>query len=455
MTNLAAIGLLFCALVGSLGAQSLTVNSGALGASLATGSTNHVWADPPPESTVFDRWTGDTQILADPYAWHTTVVMPAAPATLNATYKPAPVWTPTSAVLNGLPESDPNAVRLIYAVPPNPVGVIFVFHGGGGSASGWFGNNVENVSFLRDAVAAGYAVAALDSTDRINKQWDASTLSDNVDVVRVQGAINYLVGLELITSDTPRFSVGMSNGGGFAPRPAYWLNFNACAIWCSSGAPQQVFEVTTVPTLWNLARNDNLFEHPNFLQGAESRLAKLTARSIAGEIREHPPSPVHARRFLRIPGLTEADAQLIFASLNDRGYLDAGGFLLADPNTSGWQAGLLLPPRFIAAILDQLVCCYSGHGFFSEYGNKTLQFFGARRPPVPGRNPISGLVWNAEGALQLTVSADAGQACRIEFSPDLVGWTTVFTQPNPGGTFDWSETAATGPARRFYRTVSP
>ena len=76
-------------------------------------------------------------------------------------------------------------------------GVIFRFHGTGGSASAMF-NKDEDFTFARDAVAAGYAIAALDSTDRVNKQWDATVTSNNVDVLNVQASINYLTGLGLM-----------------------------------------------------------------------------------------------------------------------------------------------------------------------------------------------------------------------------------------------------------------
>ncbi len=436
-------------------AQTLTVTNGALGLQTAPGQTNHVWADPPPMDQVFDRWTGDIQLLADPWAWHTTATMPAAPASITATFRSAPVWTATTYILNGLAASDPNAVRLIFYFPPNPVGLIFRFHGSGGSAASFF-SKVEDFAFARDAVAAGYAVAALDSADRTNKQWASSITSNNVDVVNMQAAINYFIGLGLMTTNTPKFSVGMSNGGGFAPKPAYFLGFNACAIWCAAGAPMALFNVTTVPTIWNLARNDDLYDHTDFLPNATTNLANLAVRSIAGELRENAPSPVYPRRFLRVSGLTAADSQSIYDSLNNGGFLDTSGFLLADPNTSGWES--VVPTAYTAYhgdILDQLVCCYSGHKFYTDFDNKVLQFFDAQRPAVAGQSTISAITRHAGGAVQLTIAADPGLTYRVQASPDLSAWTTLFTNTYSAATFDFTDTAAPGFVRRFYRTVSP
>ncbi len=371
-----------CVGLAASGQGALTVNNGSLGRQTTPGATNHVWADPPPPNTVFDRWVGDANVLADPSAWHTTAVTPATSAVITATYKSAPAWSPTTYILNGRAATDPNAIKLLYYFPPNPVGVIFRFHGSGGSADSLFAK-VEDFTFARDAVAAGYAIVALDSTDRVNKQWDAAGTAANVDVVNVQAAIDYFIGLGLMTANTPKFSTGMSNGGGFAPKPAYFLGFRACGIFCSSGQPAQIFTVTTVPTIWSLARNDDLYDHTTFLPNATANLASLNAQrpSVTGEIRENLPSPVYPRRFLRIPGLTAANSQTIYDSLRTGGFFDAQDFLLADPATSGWFASL--PAGFApfqGDILSQLNCCYSAHQFYSDFDNKVLQFFAGATP---------------------------------------------------------------------------
>ena len=450
--------LLFCFSVAATTHAELLVNGGSLGLQTTVGATNHVWADPPSENVVFDRWEGDVSVLNDAYSWRTTAVMPAASLVISATYKAAPVWSSTTHILNGLATGDPNAVRLTFYFPLNPVGVIFLFHGGGGSASGWFAKNVENISFLRDAVAAGYAVAALDSTDRVNKQWDGSSSITNMDVVSVQSAITHFSGLGLMTADTPKFAIGMSNGGGFAPKPAYHLGFHACGIFCSSGQPAQIFSLTTVPTIWNLSRNDDLYDHMSFLPNATANLASLTAQSpsIAGELRENLASPVYSRRFLRVPGCTVAESQAIYNLLKSGGFLDPQDFLLADPATSGWASVLpvgLAP--YQSDIADQLSCCYSAHKFFSDYNNKVLQFFGARRPPIVGRGPIRSIIRQTGGTILLTIAADPGQDYQVQASPDLATWTVVFTSIYSGGTFDFTDAPTPTASQRFYRTLSP
>jgi hypothetical protein len=439
---------------GSLHAQALTVVNGTQGTETAPGLTNHVWADPPAAGQVFDRWIGSTALLADPYAWHTTAVMPEEPATVTATYRVAPVWVPETQNLNGLLLTDPGAVNMMFFVPPDPVGVIVFFHGSQGSANAWFSG--ENLAFLRDAVAAGYGVVALDSADRVARQWSEVTDTTNVDVGNVQAALGVLVSRGLLTASTPKFAAGMSNGGGFAPKAAHLLGFNACAIWCSPGTPFSLFRISIVPTIWNLAQYDNQVLHPGFLPNSQGNLGRLAERGVAGELWENPPSPVSPRRFLRVPELSAEASLAIYTDLKNAGFLDAADYLLADPDTSNWQAALTFPypPRILNALREQLNGCFSGHQFFSDTGHKVLRFFGARRPAVPGRGAIREVMANADGTVRLTVGADPGQSYRIETSTDLQGWQTAFTRLNAEGTFDWVDTNPST-ARRFYRTVWP
>ncbi len=248
----------------------------------------------------------------------------------------------------------------------------------------------------------------------------------------------------------------MSNGGGFAPLASFYLGFNACGIYCA-GAAIPLFNITTVPTVWSLGRNDDLYDHTTFLANATTALASLTTRGVGGELRENLPSPVYPRRFLRIPGLSAADSQAIYDSLNSGGFLDALGYLLADPvSDTNWMSGI--PARYAAfdqAIGAQLNCCYSEHNFFSDFDNKVLQFFGARHPPLNGRGAVQTLTRDASGIVELTIAADPGQTYELLGSPDLVTWTPLFTNTYSAGTFDFTDTAASGFTRRFYRTISP
>ncbi|WP_353573320.1 hypothetical protein, partial [Candidatus Albibeggiatoa sp. nov. BB20] len=66
---------------------TLSVNNGNGDGDYTEGSQVTVTADTAPTAQVFDTWTGDTGVLADPTQATTTVTMPAAAATITATYK--------------------------------------------------------------------------------------------------------------------------------------------------------------------------------------------------------------------------------------------------------------------------------------------------------------------------------------------------------------------------------
>ncbi len=75
-----------------------------------------------------------------------------------------------------------------------------------------------------------------------------------------------------------------------------------------------------------------------------------------------------------------------------------------------------------------------------------------RRWPVAA--PSRALARQPDGTMLLTVAADAGQDYRVQASPDLAAWTTVFTSTDSGGTFDFTTAArapipaaSTGPPR--------
>ena len=84
--------------------------------------------------------------------------------------------------------------------------------------------------------------------------------------------------------------------------------------------------------------------------------------------------------FWRISGLTVQDSQAIFNALRAGGYLDGRGYLLQDPDASGWQS--VLPAQynsFTNSIAEQLRICWTEHTFFSDYDRRVLDFFNTYR----------------------------------------------------------------------------
>ncbi len=334
----------------------------------------NVWAGTNPPNMVFDRWAGDTSLLADIYAWHTNVSLGQRNITLTASYKVAPNWIPTSETINGSIFS--------YYFPTNVRGIVFRFHGTGGSGSTFF-TKTEDRTAANDLVAAGFAVVSLDSANRVDKQWSTAQPPNNPDLINVQTLINLFISRGMITPVTPIFTLGMSNGGAFSPRAAYWLsisgaNVKGAAVYC---APGSTFTgQSNVPMIWSLALNDATIGASGN-QAALVGYQTLIGRGIPAQYNVNIPSPVYPQRFARIPGLTLSDSQIIYNSLKSNNFLGRGDYLIQDPNISNVLSAI--PPAYISFrgdIGDQLNVCFAAHQFFSDFDNKVLAFFNTQIP---------------------------------------------------------------------------
>ena len=350
--------------------STVVVNSGSGDGSYKGQPFVHVWADPNPPGMVFDRWTGDTTLLQRSRESHTKLRTSQLNINLTATYKPAPTWNPTFETLNG--------IQMGYFFPASPVGVIFHFHGQGGAANLLF-NNLERRTFANEAVAEGYAVVALDSADRVNRDWSTSNdLATSPDIQNVQAAINLFISRGLMTASTPTFAHGFSKGAGFSPRVARALNFRATSMNLLAGTPD-IINITTIPIIWCIAINDGTIM-PGGVAQSRANHQNLLNRGVPTQYYLQVPTPVHPERFWRITGLNAADSQAIYNALKQGGFIDGRGFLVADPDASGWES--VVPAQynsFVNSIRDQLRICYTEHTFFSDFYRRVLDFFNSYR----------------------------------------------------------------------------
>ena len=70
------------------GTHTLKVNKGGGSGRHISGTVVKVTADEPPAGKKFARWSGDTEILANPFVSTTTATMPSIDVTITATYEP-------------------------------------------------------------------------------------------------------------------------------------------------------------------------------------------------------------------------------------------------------------------------------------------------------------------------------------------------------------------------------
>jgi predicted esterase len=347
------------------GPRSFTLNvaGGSGGGQYPEGSVVHVWADPAPAGSVFDRWTGNLEPLIDRYAAHTTLVMPGANVAIRAVFKRAPSCALQTLAAGG--------VQVTHCVPTGQTAVILLFHARGGAGNNYF-RNAEALQFVADAAAAGFALVALDSRDRERKVWQLDPRGDSPDVQGVRAALDALVQRRLMTRGEPIYALGIGEGGNFAAHVAQRLPCKAAAIFF---APGNLPPNYAVPTIWLMMQNE-VNRQPRGL----AEYTRLTRRQIPAKFEVNDPSPVYPLRFRRIRGVDAPTSQAIHGYLKQKGYLDAKDMLTQDPESSGWETGLPQPfARHLGAIREQLDVCFGLPRFFSDFDNRILDFFNEHR----------------------------------------------------------------------------
>ena len=106
---------------------------------------------------------------------------------------------------------------IVYAIPENPTGLMFFFHGTGGD----IGNltQTEYIVVINAMYSAGIGFVATNSTDRSPPiKWDLSTANpeQNEDFPRLYRLWEHMVDTTDVSANTPLFAIGFSNGGGYA-----------------------------------------------------------------------------------------------------------------------------------------------------------------------------------------------------------------------------------------------
>ena len=217
---------------------------------------------------------------------------------------------------------------VISYVPAHPRGLIYLFHGSGGSAD--FATKVDTVEVLNRFVAEGYGFVSTSSTERTgDKRWDQSNASrtTNPDLARLVRLQADLVATTPVDSTTPLAGIGMSNGSRFV---TLWgqtwkdAGYPVKVIWASHGKiadPVTAAGGLTVPTVFSTSVND--FTSPPFpiALGYQATVQKGTPglffmsqeRSLA------------ASTYLRIPGVDSTEANAIVVALKGTGVWNAQG----------------------------------------------------------------------------------------------------------------------------------
>lgn len=341
---------------------------------------------------IFDQWIGGTALLADIWAKDTTLVMPANDIIITAQFKDVPRWE--------LP-------RILTYFPENPVGVIYLFHGTGGSLANLL-SSLEVVRFVDQAKSRSFAVVMIESYDRKEDLWDTTHLNvaENIDMQRLAEVHKQLAQKGKILPGYPVYCVGISQGGLFASivaaqagQGALPFNVKAMAAYISPGNREAMTTLLT-PTIFVMAQNDDIIDNSTAL----ANFNLLISRDIASQVWTLEPTPVNPDKFWGIQGLSQTDSQSLQNQLKVSGMLDPQDCILnsafKDLNNDGmpdWMAAIPVEYAvFLEEIRSQLLVAYAGHAFFSDLNDKTFNFFAnpttiiSSPPGITSFSPLSG-----------------------------------------------------------------
>ncbi len=431
---------------------TLTVNNGFGSGTYAAGTVVDIFSNPAPSGFVFNAWTGNTSYLADANNWHTTATAAAGTSitvTANTTLV-TPVLLPTVVKVPGTdtgttanrittPTVPPTPITIGYQIPAShPRGIVFEFHGKGGTYIDWFAS-FDRAYFSSEALAAGFGIIAVNSA--ATGFWDSiSQYPNNLDFSNVQKTITYLEGIGAMSSTDRVYAIGESDGGQFTAAVSRALAFRAGGQQIAPG-DEPYFDptrsITTVngtstqitPTIWVLAQQDgtsgvtgpppyasvigigpsgiaqaycNAVEQQTLATPVPTCNTNVTVNPYPTSIPSlqfymNPPSPAYPARFTVIPGLSSSSQVAIYNWMLTQGCITASGMIPINPyqsadngaNPVNFKCGANeLLAQFSAApnnlttsqanqLVDQFLVAYSEHHFLAEYTDKMIAFLEA------------------------------------------------------------------------------
>lgn len=272
-------------------------------------------------------------------------------------------------------------------LPADPVGLVYLFHGSGGSAA--FAHKIEVIDQLNALVARGYGWVATESTERTgDKRWEVvdPSLTTNPDLARLTRLHAELIATTGVGADTPIFGIGMSNGArmvtlfgqtfGDAGYPvaavAPFMGEAALAVKLAGGL--------TVPGFWVMADNDVVVDNDAIEADQAENAAAASVSSLMAKTEE---LLLHLR-FTRIPAIDDTEAEAIHAALVATGAWEPGGTrLLSIDDTIDAVLGLSVPPEYgasTAEVRSQVAAILALHQFVGWYKVALADFFDAQLP---------------------------------------------------------------------------
>jgi hypothetical protein len=367
---------------------SLTVTNGYGSGNYLAGDTVHIWSMAYDSTKTFTEWTGDTQYLERPKEWHTTLIMPNQNVNVTSVIATIPSYNINYEQIMGAN----NLKNVYYCFPANLNAVVYLFHGTGGSAANWM-NAVEYRSFVNAAIANDLGIIVTEA-EEITLNFDLNSdgklrwltfpidTVNGIDYLNIKAITDTLIYRGEFTHSTPKFSVGMSNGGSFSAAISYAYNYEAGISYCAA-SNQAIFNLRNNPFAFRMALYDNHEEvGPQGNYEAWQHDSILETRSICHNYQIHDRQPLYPERFARIDGISVASSQAIFNDLFNNNQLDNNNYALNSDtimnniisNPADYPNIIALPISLRKEALNQIAASNAEHKFYSDYNSSTLEF---------------------------------------------------------------------------------
>lgn len=272
---------------------------------------------------------------------------------------------------------------VISYVPEHPRGMVYLFHGTGGSAN--FAERLETTDVLNRLVAGGYGFVSTSSTERTgNKRWNVAdpSVTTNPDLARLVRLRANLVATTGLEANTPLVGIGMSNGARFVTLWGQsWRNagYPVKAIWASHGNTANPYDgpgQLTVPTVFTTAENDFTVP-PGQVIGDFVRAHNSGTPS---ELYVSEERALKSVQYERIPGVDPNEARGIVLSLIATGVWNSQGDRVEpDVEQAVSRALAANVPASVQSVKseinDETALQLAVHQFTAEFANQAVAFF--------------------------------------------------------------------------------
>lgn len=357
------------------------------------GEKVHIWSATNSES-VSGHWSGDVELLTDSKEWATSFIMPGRHVKFQVTQKAVPV----KFSFEKFKGSNSSLKEVYYHFPSKMRGMVFIVHGTGGGAD--FIEKTETRALALTLIDSGFGVVSADaeevaSGDRNNDaktRWSLKLTESNVDLKNLQALLIDFEKRALIRQDTPKFALGMSNGGAFSvflggiaasvvAKDFDRLKFNAVVSYCAD-ANSKSLRKTQTPTAWYMCGHENHPEVSN--KEAHENHMRLKRRGVYSEYAEHPATPLYDERFSRLTDVSLQVSKLIVSEIRAAGLVDKNGFFnrnssevanFISANAEKFPTTVRLAKSTQRQLFQQIRVMSAEHALYSDFARRNVDFF--------------------------------------------------------------------------------